>query len=236
MVERLVDGVWLLEVGSVVPIAGNAYLVDDGEVTLVDAGLPRTIPSLRAELSAVGYDVEEIDRILLTHYDIDHTGGLARIRTAGAPVFLGERDAALLAGERLPSWFHPKAAFHRVARRVFPIPGSFDVSRVRDGQPIGSFVAYHTPGHNPGHTVYVHEDGLAFLGDLVWSTEGRLVTPFWLDSYDMHQLRESVRDLADRITFEVACPGHGRPVFDPDALRVLAGRLSQSEQAPGARD
>lgn len=230
MAERLAEDVWLLGVGWFSPIAANAYLVDDGEVSMVDTGLPWNVPSLRSELSAAGYSVGDLDRILLTHYDLDHSGGLARIGDAAAPVFIGHRDAELVAGERLPSALHHKGVFHRLARHLFPIPDSFEIRRVRDGDTIGGFTAYHTPGHNPGHTVYLHENGMAFLGDLVWSQEGRLTPPFWLDSYDMHQLRESIRAAADSLSFEVACPGHGDPLFDGDALRALADRLSRAER------
>ena len=226
MAERLVDGVWLLELGWFPPLAANAYLVDDGEVSLVDTGLRWNIPTLREEIKDAGYDVGDLDRVLLTHYDLDHTGGLEHIREAdGLPVYLGERDARLLADEWTPPLFHHKGAFHRTVRELFPLPDEFDLRRVRDGDRIGSFTAYHTPGHNPGHTVYVHESGAAFLGDLVWEDEGQLTHPFWLDSYNMHELRESIRRLSPRVDYEVACVGHGDPLFDSDALSRLAADL-----------
>lgn len=226
MAEQLVDGVWLLELGWFPPLAANAYLVDDGAVSLVDTGLRWNVPTLRSELADAGYAVRDLDRVLLTHYDLDHTGGLEHLREVdGLPVYLGEQDARLLDDEWTPPLFHHKGAFHRVVRRLFPIPREFDVRRVRDGDEIGAFTAYHTPGHNPGHVVYVHENGAAFLGDLVWEEEGRLTYPFWLDSYDMHQLRESIRRLSPRVEYDVACVGHGDPLFDGNALPALADDL-----------
>ena len=95
---------------------------------------------------------------------------------------------------------------------------------IADGEAVGGFRAYHTPGHNPGHTVYVHERlGVAFLGDLVWGAEGGLTTPIWLDSYDMERLAASVRDLAGRVgEFEVAAMGHGDPVTAGGAAALTA--------------
>ncbi|MFB6172290.1 MAG: MBL fold metallo-hydrolase [Haloarculaceae archaeon] len=223
MARRLVDGVWLLELGWFPPVAANAYLVDDGEVSLIDTGLRWNLPSLRGELADAGYGVDDLDRVLLTHYDLDHTGGLEHLREAeGLPVYIGERDAQLLHDEWTPPLFHHKGLFHRIVRKLFPLPREFEVRRVADGDGIGGFTAYHTPGHNPGHTAYVHESGAAFLGDLAWEEQGQLTHPFWLDSYDMHQLRESIRRLAPRVEYEVACVGHGEPVFDGGALAALA--------------
>jgi glyoxylase-like metal-dependent hydrolase (beta-lactamase superfamily II) len=223
MAERLADGVWHLDLGWMPPLASNAYLIDDDEVTLVDAGLVRNRPSIRGELRAAGYAPADLDRVLLTHYDLDHTGGLARLGGALPPVYIGETDAQLASAEWEPPWLHHKGLFHRVARTLFPLPT--DVRRVRDGDRIGGFTAHHAPGHNPGHTVYVHDSGTAFLGDLVWEQDGELTTPIWFDSYDMVELRASVRDLADRIEFDLACMGHGTPLADPMALADLAARL-----------
>jgi glyoxylase-like metal-dependent hydrolase (beta-lactamase superfamily II) len=232
MPNRLAEGVWELGVGLFPPLASNAYLVDEGdEVTLLDTGLPYNRPSLRAELRAAGdgYVPTDLDRVLLTHYDLDHTGGLPGLRESGfeGTVHVGEADARLARGEDHPPTAHPKGLFHRLVRPFFSLPE--DVERVRDGDRVGGFTAYHTPGHNPGHTVYVHDGlGVAFLGDLVWVEGGTLTPPFWLDSYDMYQLRESIRSFAERAPpFEVACPGHGRPLTEGgrEALAGLAARL-----------
>jgi len=68
---------------------------------------------------------------------------------------------------------------------------------------------------------------VAFLGDLVWESAGRLTTPEWFDSYDMAQLRESVQQLVGTAPgFEVAAMGHGNPIVGcgSQALADLAGR------------
>ncbi len=228
MPSRLADGVWALDLGLFPPIASNAYLADDGEPTLVDAGLPVNPGRLLAEVREAGYEPGDLERVLLTHYDLDHTGGISRLRREGfdGPVHVGREDVALMDGGWSPSAFHPKGVFHRVVRPFF---GISDAEPVVDGDRIGGFEAFHTPGHNPGHTVYVHE-GLdaAFLGDLVWEEDGEFTPPFWLDSYDMHALRESIRSFAARTPpFEVACMGHGEPFVEGgyEALRRLTDRL-----------
>jgi len=229
MVERLADGVWLLDLGLFPPLATSGYLIDDGDLTLVDPGLFWNRPTLRTEIERAGYALSDLDRVLVTHWDLDHAGGLGALVPAfDGPVYLGAADLALVRGESHPPLLHHKGLFHRVARRLFPLPAGLTYRSVADGDRIGSFRAVHTPGHNPGHTVFVHDSGVAFLGDLVWGQEGGLRPPFWGDSYDMAEIRASIRAFAERAPdFEVAAMAHGEPVRSGgrEALRDLAARL-----------
>jgi glyoxylase-like metal-dependent hydrolase (beta-lactamase superfamily II) len=229
MAVELAAGIWRLDLGWMPPFATNAYVIERDDLTLVDTGFPWNQTSIRDALGAAGYQVADIDRVLLTHYDLDHTGGLSRLAAdLDAPVYIGARDARVAAGTANTQTLHHKSLFHRAARRLFPLPDELEIREVRDGDEIAGFTAYHTPGHNPGHMVYLHDDGVALLGDLVWEEDGELTPPFWLDSYDMRRVRESIRDLAARApAFEVACMGHGTPITNgaTDALERLVSRL-----------
>ncbi len=232
--RRLADGVWLLELGLVTPLASNAYLVDESAyggdgLTLVDTGLWWNEPSIGDELAALDYRMSDLDRVLLTHYDLDHVGGLNRlVPDFDGPVYVGEADLDLLEGRLDPDLLHHKGLFHRVSRQVFSLP-DLELRPVSEGDTVGGFTVYHAPGHNPGHVVYHHEPSATlFLGDLVWAEDGGLTTPFWGDSYDMDRLRESVAALAERVPpFEVAAMGHGDPVLSggDDALDALAASV-----------
>ena len=223
--REVTRGVHLLEVAWPEPVGSNAYLVDDGDVTLVDAGLPVGRHRLTDELAAAGYAVADLDRALVTHYDVDHVGGFRAV-DEDVPVYIGAVDAELVRGAWSPPLSHHKGAFHRLLRRLFPMSG-FDLHPVADGDRIGGFRSLHTPGHNPGHAVFIH-DGLeaAFLGDLVWESDGEFVAPPWLDSYDTDRIARSISRVAGE-SFEHACVGHGRPVSPAgDAvLRELAAEL-----------
>jgi len=250
MARRLVDGMWILDLGFVAPFRSNAYLIDEARLgfsadestgeypaeeekgaeeealTLIDTGLYRNWPTVRRELKSAGYAPGDLDRVLLTHYDLDHVGGLGRLLPEfEGPVYLGAPDHELLNGDGGLPLVHHKGLFHRVTRQLLPLPSGLDVRPVEDGEHIGHFTAYLTPGHNPGHAVYVHDAGIALLGDLVWEDDGELTTPIRFDSYDMAELRESVRSLATRIgPFQVAAMGHGEPILEggDDALQALA--------------
>lgn len=229
MAIHLGSDVHWLELGWPPPFGANAFLVDDGSVTLIDAGLPVSSPGIRSELNTAGYGVDDIDRVLVTHYDLDHVGGLHRLGPRlDATVYIGVNDLDLLERRSSPPLLHHKGLFHRGLRSVYRLP-SLDYRPVEDGDVIGGFTAFHTPGHNPGHLVFVHEQLEAgLLGDLVWERDGSFTTPVWLDSYDMRTLRESIVRFAEESpTFEIAGIGHGEPLREGGyaALRSLADHL-----------
>ena len=224
MATELSAGVWRIELRGV-----SAYLVDDDELTLVDAGTPWDEAAIRQGFADAGVDVADVGRVLLTHYDLDHVGTLAALTPElDATVHTGAFDAEILRGERSPPLRNHKGAFQRLAGLFTTLP-DVDIKTVADGERIGSFTAYHTPGHTPGHVAYVSEAlGVALLGDLVSASDGELAPSEWLISYDTDGVVDSVRDLAARAPpFEVACVGHGDPITSGggEALAALARRI-----------
>lgn len=215
------EALWRLDLGSV-----NAYLVDDGDVTLVDAGTPRSVDDIRDGLSTAGYTVADVDRVLVTHFDLDHVGGLAGL-DLDCPLYAMEPDASFLDGSRKPPLRNGKGLFQRVAGAFLTLPEG-PVFRLDDEESIGGFVAHHTPGHTPGHTAFHHPElGVALVGDLVRENGGELGTLPWPMAYDKGRNRESVHRLAAReLNFDVLGMGHGRPL-PADGAEVLA-RLARA--------
>jgi glyoxylase-like metal-dependent hydrolase (beta-lactamase superfamily II) len=208
MVTQLGEDVWWYDLRGV-----NAYLVDDGgELTLVDTGNPWDGRNLILGLSDLEYSLQDVDRVLLTHYDFDHVGGLARLHGLDATVYVGAADAPLVTGEASPPLSNHKGALQR-ALSVFLTDSMLPVEPVEDGDEIGSFTVHHTPGHTPGHVAYVSEArSAAFVGDLVRETGGELGASPWIMSYDTGEVAASVRKLAaDAGDFDIVGMGHGVP-------------------------
>jgi glyoxylase-like metal-dependent hydrolase (beta-lactamase superfamily II) len=217
------SGIWWLDLGSV-----NAYLADDrGDLVLVDAGTPRSGRAIADGIRETGHRVAEVDRVLVTHYDVDHLGALSKLGL-DAPVYVGRADAEVLAGHRKPTVRNHKGLIQRVADAFVSAPDA-PIRPVEDGDEIGSFTAYHTPGHSPGHVVYVAETtSVAFLGDLVREEDGKLEASPWTISYDTDEVKRSIRRLAYEVPdFEMAAMGHGTPIMrnGGERLRELADRL-----------
>jgi len=223
MAVELRPGVWQVGLRGV-----NAYLVEDDDgLALVDTGLPWQADSVRRGLEVAGFSMRDVDRVLLTHYDVDHVGGLQSLLESvggggggdgGAgdriEVCCGEGDADLVVGNRKPPLSLPKGLGQRLGRVLTPSVDS-PVRALGDGDEVGGFEVVATPGHTPGHVAYVHEDlEAALLGDLVRADgDGGLELSPRLLSSDTGQLEPSVRRVLDRApAFEAACVGHGDPV------------------------
>lgn len=224
MTDELLPGqVYHLDLGAV-----NAYLVDDGETTLIDTGTPNATDDLQSELNEAGYTIGDIDRVLITHFDVDHVGTLAKLDFDG-PIYAMEPDASFIDGSRKPPLTNHKGLLQRLTNFLLTRP-SKPVQRVEDGDSVAGFDAYHAPGHTPGHTVYLHEAfGVAFLGDLVSEEDGALTTTPWIFTYDTSENADSVRAVASRnFSFEIAAMGHGTPIIEngAEALAELARQFN----------
>ncbi len=213
--EQLSTNVWWIRLAALPGWTVNAYLVDDdGVVTLVDTGLPWNRRGLKKSITAAGYRLADIDRVLITHYDLDHFGGLLSLRPElDATVYASSITSSLFAKQRKPGVLHHKGAVHRALMRVVP---RIEAVPIDDEETVGGFTAYHCPGHNPGHTAYLHEpSGTCFFGDLVRTADNEFYPPVAWDNYSIPGVAQGIHDIADRIPrFETACPGHGAPVLE----------------------
>ncbi|WP_424008480.1 MBL fold metallo-hydrolase [Haloferax denitrificans] len=208
----------------------NAYLVSGGsETVLVDAGTPWDRDRLLRGLARSDLDPGAIDRVLVTHFDLDHVGTLASLSLRDdVPIHLAEPDASHLTGASKPSLTSLKGVAQRALASFVERPTN-PVEVVRDGDELGGFVAYRTPGHTPGHTAFVHEGhGVAFVGDMVRESNGRLGLLPGFIATDAAENRRSVREFAARCPpVDVVAMGHGEPVteYGFGALKRLADKL-----------
>jgi glyoxylase-like metal-dependent hydrolase (beta-lactamase superfamily II) len=110
---------------------------------------------------------------------------------------------------------HSEAVPALLARRAAPLAagrGRADV-RLGDGVRFGPLEAVPTPGHAPDHFALI-ADGACFTGDAVLGEGSVFISPYHgaMSAY----LRALAR-LRARPDLDVLCPGHGPPVWDPQA-------------------
>ncbi|WP_135662539.1 MBL fold metallo-hydrolase [Halorhabdus rudnickae] len=223
MATELADGIWWFDLRGV-----NAYLFVDGEdVTLIDAGAPWTRGALLDHLDDAGFRPRDVSRIALTHYDLDHVGAVNRFGT-DVSVYAGALDAAVLRGERVPALNNRKTAFQRASQLLVSEP-ELSVETVADGDRVGGLDVHETPGHTPGHLTFVSEErSVAFVGDLLRESNGRLEASPWALSHDTGAVESSIRQLATLdLDVEILAMGHGTPFVERGAAHLsdLAGRL-----------
>jgi glyoxylase-like metal-dependent hydrolase (beta-lactamase superfamily II) len=196
---KIAPGVYRLEHSRF----SHIYYLSDEEV-LIDTGLPFYPDAIIEELSALGKSVKAI---FLTHHDVDHAGNVSRIaEAAGAVVYIGKDDAPFLLGEK----HRPgrKRIFEILLRITPPVK-----CNTFSGQPrsrLGNIDVFHTPGHTPGHSVFLYKN-ILFSGDLFREKNGRVRGMSPAMNWDNDAARRSIAFLLS-LDFDIACPGHGNPV------------------------
>lgn len=243
---RIDDSLHMLEVKA----WGDGFLGlaalrgDDGSVALFDAGLPGSLPSLRACLDEAGLPFDAVDRVFVTHHDFDHIGGLPELLAAAAPrkvlVLAHAEEVPYVQGERPPVKTEPAVRARMQANlpegqvlgpaRPLENPPRIPVGTVlADGQRLdfaGGITAIHVPGHTPGHLCYyLHRSRVLVAGDALRAADGRLEPPAPEHSADVRLARASLAKLADLDLAAVVCYHGGCATGDLRArIRALAAR------------
>ncbi|WP_135304777.1 MBL fold metallo-hydrolase [Haloarcula amylovorans] len=222
----------------------NSYLFADGpETVLVDTGdwTGATREQLEAGLEAHGYQFSDIDRILLTHWHLDHTGLAGEIQAAsGASIHVHAADAPLVEGDEeawselhdhhtraFEAWGMPESKQEVLRERLSgpeTIGETPDVTPFEHGETFSvndsELSVVHTPGHAAGLCLFELDDGErtevlsgdALLPKYTPNVGGADVrVDHALEKY-LHALRAIVE--AD---YARAWPGHRQPIDNPTA-------------------
>ena len=212
----------------------NVYLwTGAGGPTLIDSGLPGSAGELVDELKTQGVTPAGLQRIIITHADLDHIGGLKVIKAQSpAPVSCHAAEAPYLRGEKMkaanPSLLgylsHPLMVFFQ---RRYDLGVSDIAELVVEGHvyPEG-FTAIHTPGHSPGHMALLHKErGILIAGDALSNRNGKLSLPLAMATPSLGMAIESIHKLS-KLSYETACFGHGPPIVGgaSEAIAAFAKR------------
>jgi glyoxylase-like metal-dependent hydrolase (beta-lactamase superfamily II) len=235
--RQIVSGLWEIdEIGSAV----HCYLWEwDGSVTLIDSGFPRDGKKVLSSLVARGYPLHSVKRIIVTHVDLDHTGGLPAVKRAtGASVVCHAVEKEFLERPGRRKMASPLIQIPWALTGLAPGLRQQSVSPdelVVDGQMLPEgFLVIHTPGHTPGHISLLHrESRLLIAGDALSNRRGRMAGPLSIFTPDGANAQRSIWKLAKKYgdDFETIVFGHGPPVMANGGKRVraLASKIFASE-------
>jgi glyoxylase-like metal-dependent hydrolase (beta-lactamase superfamily II) len=201
----------------------NSYLlIEPTGLTLIDAGLPGSHKKILRYMAGLGYAPRGLKRIIITHADFDHVGGLAALKAAtGARLFANATEAEALALGRSSRPLKPANVF---AKFLYGIMGRmFKASPVQvdeflaDGQVIpilDGLRVLETFGHTPGHiSLFAPSAGILFSGDSIVSEKRGLRGSSGSNNWDQDRSDESVRKQA-ALGARILCSGHGPVVMD----------------------
>ncbi|GAA5054894.1 MBL fold metallo-hydrolase [Nocardia callitridis] len=204
---------------------GHAYLWADQEgLTLIDTGMPGSGPLIAEAIRRLGYRTEDLRRVVLTHFHIDHAGSAAEIAEWGAVEVLAHRaDAPFIRGQvegpppnlldwERPLWEQVQAGLPEETVAPVRVDRELDDGDVIE---LGSGVtatAVAAPGHTPGSVaVHLPAHRVLFTGDAIARVPHGEQIILGVFNVDPARATESFAKLAELDT-DIACFGHGEPV------------------------
>ena len=193
---KIAEGIEMIELP--VKVIGNESIIyptiiwDKDTVILVDAGMADSLSEIRNAVESIDVPFERLNKIIITHQDIDHIGGIKSILNElnEVKVLAHEEDKPYIQGEkklvRLNSNFMerinslPEEEQKKVLDMLENISVPVDIT-LEDGEELtdcGGIVVIHTPGHTPGHISLYHKASKTLVvGDAMNIAEGQLVGP-----------------------------------------------------------
>ncbi|MGD0915773.1 MAG: MBL fold metallo-hydrolase [Thermodesulfobacteriota bacterium] len=245
MTTQFLDKIYKIELPIPFPLqTTNVYFIDEPPRTLVDAGIKTeaSFETLKKGLKKIGFSLNLIERILITHAHIDHHGQAKRIALeTGAPIYIHSIEygrtrsiihslgllKVVLLKNGVPEAFANEAVYYIESAQK--MADSLDEAfLLNDGDAIlfdsMRWRTIHCPGHSPGLVCfYWQEKKLLFTGDhllkeitpnpILDISEGK--SPFHYPS-----LKEYLTSLekVERLEISLLLPGHGEEITDAKGL------------------
>ena len=205
-------------------VKGNSYILVRDGLTIIDTGLPGRGKKILAYIrERLHREPVEIRTIIITHFHLDHVGGVAALKKAapGAMVAVGTEDAGYVDGT-LPGPVHPGLTGMLMRFYSFIMrPGHFSPDiLLKDGDRIDGLLCLTIPGHTPGSIGLLDETTKAFFSGDIFRSDGSSVTggpmQFTMDLAREHESRRKVAAL----DFDLLLPGHGVPLLPGASAKI----------------
>ena len=208
----------------------NMFLIVEDTLTLIDAGFRRSIKGLVDFIHTLGRSPEDIKLIILTHNNIDHTGGLAKLRKLTKAEVAAPKIDFTLGKDILP---YPGGNY---LGKLLKVPGLSpirnrlvlgvkDIDILLDGGEVfpalGGLQVIPTPGHTAGSiSLYAPQRRLCFVADALKKRHGILGLPLKTATTDFNQAVSSIEKMA-QLDIDTICFGHGRPIIEDVKGRLV---------------
>ncbi|RKG67659.1 MBL fold metallo-hydrolase [Corallococcus exercitus] len=237
----------------------NAFLINTGtSLVLVDTGSgsffgPDSGGRLQQSLRAAGYQPEQVDVVLLTHIHSDHSGGLMTGASRAFPnavlrVHARETDFWLSA-ENMAKGEVARKFFEEARAMVVPYQDAGKLKPFGDKDVLVPGIrAVPTPGHTPGHCIYVVESQgqrLVLWGDLMHFGPVQLREPAVTVAYDVDssaaaaqraRLLSEAAGRGDLLGLDhMSFPGLGRLRPDGKGYRWIPVNYSSGQRWPDVK-
>lgn len=237
----------------------NFYLVKSkGTLMLVDSGIDteKCWNAFNRVLTENGWNIADIDKIILTHNHNDHTGLVNRIRSEKSiPVYAHPK--AIVRLKRNSEFMQTRISFFRKLykemgcgergeQQIEKLKRAMEKNKkqaikgeiltIEEGEVIEGFRVVAVPGHAPDHIALFHpETGIFVGGDhlIKHISSNALIEPDQQGKkiFSLFQYEESLKKCR-KYPLTVVYPGHGEMVKNPIALidERIKGIQTKSEK------
>ena len=184
----------------------NSYVIrKSGHVILVDAGTKGSGKRIIRFFREKG---EKPDTVLITHYHMDHIGGLKQIVDEFSPrVIAPSEEIDVIRGVRKAA---PANSFvSKMVSAMTRVEAVDEIEAANDAD-IDGIEVVETHGHTPGSTsYYLAEEKMIFVGDALTNRGGKLIVNkgFSLDLQEAEKSRQKILGFNGSLVL----PGHGEP-------------------------
>jgi hydroxyacylglutathione hydrolase len=205
------------EIRTISDKIANCYLVKTGiGFIMIDTGVSLWRGALKKVLEKTGCRRGNLQLIIVTHADFDHTGNC---------VYLGKKYNAKIAIHRDESgavetgrmFLSRKSKRGIISEAIVYLGGLIIFNRFKpdiylnDGDELSGYGldarVLHTPGHTTGSISILTKEGDFFCGDLIVNGEKPTISQY---SDNAGEVKETVNKLR-QLNIKTVYPGHGRP-------------------------
>jgi len=219
---------------------------DDDNMILFDAGLPGSTKTIHNEINKAGLSFDKINKIVITHTDIDHIGGIPDILDEldhKVIVMAHKDDKPFIEGEKRFNKITPEHIVQiqektkdmpedksKTLLEMLQSPPKSKVDKaLEDGSKLpycGGITVIHTPGHTPGHIcLYLDKSKILIAGDLFHIVDGELRGPYPHNTPDMKAAINSIKKFSNYEIEKIVCYHSGLYTSNPNQrLAELAGK------------
>ena len=223
MLSNIAKGIKVLELPYMGRKIHPTLIRDNETVVLVDTGFPGQLQEILSAMEEAGISFSKLSKVIITHQDVDHIGGLSEIIKASdrkieviahneeKPFIEGIKSLLKMTPERLERMFGALPTEKRKdaeAKFLESLKSKVDQT-VDDGEVLpfcGGITVIFTPGHTPGHIcLYLNQYKTLITGDALNVVEGQLVGPNMEFTPDMDTAKKSLKRFSQYDVETVIC-------------------------------
>lgn len=180
---RISEGISMLKIAmhSKSGVIYPTLLWDNENVIIIDIGMPGQLKQIQEAIKREGVSFERLNKVIITHQDLDHTWGLYRLLKESKntiEILTHEDEKPYLQGEKNLVRLNQRKMAEMILKKNPPLKVNKTLKDNDELPYSGGIKIIHTPGHTPGHICIYHQKSKTLIvGDAMRVVDGQLKGP-----------------------------------------------------------